>query len=124
MGRGEYATPDGKAFRAVWVLWAIGFESMGLPSPERLARVRNPDLFDTAWLGRAAVPLDLMTYLPEDQQPSTFFLNENVRQHVLVVLNWTERLRDHAIALSDLGLKSDSTYAVTDILSGRFRPDP
>ena len=42
-------------------------------SPERLALVRNEDLLNMARLGRAAVPLDLMTYRPEDGQASLFF---------------------------------------------------
>lgn len=55
-------------------------------SPERLALVHNPDLLDMARLGRAATPLDLMTYLPEDRQPSIFFLKEDPRQRILTVL--------------------------------------
>src|SRR2546423_13747128 len=36
---------------------------------ERLALVTNPDLLQMGKLGRAAKPLDLMTYRPEDGQP-------------------------------------------------------
>ena len=40
--------------------------------PERLALVRNPDLLAMAKLGRAALPLDLLTYADKDEQPSVF----------------------------------------------------
>ena len=40
--------------------------------PERLALVTNRDLLQMAKLGRASKPLDLMTYRPEDEQPSIF----------------------------------------------------
>jgi alpha-galactosidase len=91
-------------------------------SPERLALVRNHDLLDMARLGRAAVPLDLMTYLPEDRQPSIFFLKEDARQHILTLFNWTEESRSHTVALSGLGLKRDGSYTATDILRGGAFP--
>ena len=91
-------------------------------SPERLALVRNPDLLDIARLGRAAVPLDLMTYLPEDRQPSIFFLKEDNRQHILTVFNWTEGPRSHALELSNLGLNANGSYSVTDVLRGGVVP--
>ncbi|HMH12952.1 MAG TPA: alpha-galactosidase [Edaphobacter sp.] len=90
-------------------------------SPERLELVRNQDLLDMARLGRASVPLDLMTYPAEDRQPSIFFLNEDARQKVLTIFNWTENVRSHTVALSDLGMKS-SSYTVTDVLHGRTLP--
>ncbi|PYU67558.1 MAG: hypothetical protein DMG49_18360 [Acidobacteria bacterium] len=40
--------------------------------PERLALVQNQHLIDMIKLGRASKPLDLMSYLPEDDQPSIF----------------------------------------------------
>jgi len=91
-------------------------------SPERLALVRNHDLLDMARLGRAAVPLDLMTYLPEDRQPSIFFLKEDARQKILTLFNWTEESRSHTIALSGLGLKTNGSYTATDILRGGAVP--
>lgn len=90
-------------------------------SPERLVLVRNPDLLDMARLGRASVPLDLMTYLPEDRQPSIFLLKEDARQKVLTLFNWTEKSRSHIVTLSDLGLGGGS-YTVTDILRGGAVP--
>jgi len=38
--------------------------------PARLALVENQDLIDMARLGRSSNPVDLMSYLPEDEQPS------------------------------------------------------
>jgi alpha-galactosidase len=87
-------------------------------SPERLALVRNPDLLDMARLGRAAVPLDLMTYLPEDRQPSVFLLKEDRRQRILTIFNWTEEPRSHTLALRSLGLKANGSYTATNVLRG------
>jgi hypothetical protein len=91
-------------------------------SPERLALVRNPDLLDMARLGRAAVPLDLMTYLPGDRQPSIFFLKEDTRQQILTIFNWTDKPCSHTVALSGLGLKTSGSYAAIDILRGSAVP--
>jgi alpha-galactosidase len=87
-------------------------------SPERIALVRNRDLLDMAKLGRAAVPLDLMTYLPADRQPSVFLLKEDRRQQILTIFNWTEEPRSHTIALSSLSLKPNGSYTATDVLRG------
>src|SRR5436309_799500 len=38
--------------------------------PQRLALIQNQDLIETIKLGRASKPLDLMSYSPEDSQPS------------------------------------------------------
>ena len=51
--------------------------------PERAALVKNPDLLAMAKLGRAAVPLYLLTYADKDQQPSIFLLHEDQRQSIL-----------------------------------------
>ena len=39
---------------------------------DRLALVKNPDLLNMAKIRRASLPLDLMTYEAEDEQPSIF----------------------------------------------------
>lgn len=91
-------------------------------SPERLALVRNSDFLDIARLGRAATPLDLMTYLPEDRQPSIFFLKEDARQKILTIFNWTEGTRSHTLELSNLGLKANGSYSVIDVLHGNVVP--
>jgi hypothetical protein len=85
-------------------------------SPERLALVRNSDLLDMARLSRAAVPLDLMTYQPEDKQPSVFLLKESRRQQILTVFNWTGETRSYTLGLDTLGLKANGSYAATDVL--------
>jgi hypothetical protein len=87
-------------------------------SPQRLALVRNPDLLDMARLGRASVPLDLMTYRAEDKQPSIFLLKEDNRQWILTIFNWTEEPRSHSIALQDLGIKQDKSFTAGDVLRG------
>ena len=87
-------------------------------SPERLALVRNSDLLDMARLSHAAVPLDLMTYRPEDKQPSVFLLKESSRQQILTVFNWTEDARSHTLVLDTLGLRANGSYTATDVLRG------
>jgi alpha-galactosidase len=91
-------------------------------SPERLALVRNPELLDMARLGRAAVPLDLMTYLPADRQPSVFVLKEDRQQQILVIFNWTEESRSHTFKLSSLSLNENGSYTATDVLRGGVVP--
>ena len=91
-------------------------------SPERLALVQNRELLDMARLGRAGVPLDLMTYRPEDQQPSIFLLSEDRAQKILAVFNWTEEARSHTLALEDLGLKAGGSYRATNVLRGGQAP--
>jgi hypothetical protein len=91
-------------------------------SPDRLALVKNSDLLDMARLSRAAVPMDLMTYRPEDKQPSIFLLKESRRQQILTVFNWTEETRSHTVGLDSLGLKATSSYTATDVLRGGAVP--
>ena len=70
--------------------------------PDRIALLKNHDLLNMVRYGRAAKPLDLMTYLPEDELPSVFLLRESKRQSILVVFNWTEKEREHKFLFSDL----------------------
>lgn len=91
-------------------------------SPERLALVKNADLLDMARLSRASVPLDLMTYRPEDKMPSVFLLKESPRQQILTVFNWTDETRSHTLELGTLGLKLDGAYTATDVLRGGAVP--
>jgi alpha-galactosidase len=83
--------------------------------PDRLNLVHNADLLDTVRLRRAANPLDLMTYSPEDEQPSVFLLHEDKRQSMLAVFNWTESSRSHQFGLIDLGIASKSSLAASDV---------
>jgi hypothetical protein len=80
-----------------------------------LALVKNSDLLDIAHLGRSAMPIDLMTYAPSDEQPSMFLLKEDKRQSILTVFNWTDGERKRAITLSSLGLKEQGKYTITEV---------
>jgi alpha-galactosidase len=91
-------------------------------SPERLVLVQNHDLLDMAKLGRAAVPLDLMTYLPADQQPSVFLLKEDRHQQILTIFNWTDESHSHTLSLSSLGLNANASYTATNVLRGGAVP--
>jgi hypothetical protein len=85
--------------------------------PERLALVTNPDLLQMVKLGRSARPLDLMSYDPQDEQPSIFFLREDARQSMLAVFNWTKQTRSHTLQLADLGLANGHSYNVYDVFN-------
>jgi alpha-galactosidase len=84
---------------------------------ERLALVENRELLNMAKVGRASTPLDLMTYEPEDGQPSIFFLRHDQREAILTVFNWTNAVRSHALRLADLGLPAGHKFAATDVLN-------
>ncbi len=86
-------------------------------SPDRLALVENPDLRDMAHLGRASVPLDLMSYTPADLQPSIFLLHEDARQSMLTVFNWTEKPQVHTFTRAELGLQPQTGYTFAEILT-------
>ncbi len=101
-------------------MFDIGSDITVLSSePERLALARNRDLLDMVALSRAAVPVDLMSYSEQDQQPSIFLLKEDRRQAILGVFNWTDGVRSHSLRLSDLGLPATGTFEVQDV----FHPD-
>src|SRR5271166_3208865 len=84
---------------------------------DRLALVENRELLNMAKVGRASTPLDLMTYEPEDGQPSIFFLREDQRQAILTVFNWTNTVRSHTLRLADLGLPAGHKFTATDVLN-------
>jgi alpha-galactosidase len=84
-------------------------------SPERLSLVKNADLLDMAHLGRASIPMDLMTYSIDDIQPSVFLLKENERQSILTIFNWTEAERTRPINFAHLGLKEPGQYQIIDV---------
>lgn len=83
--------------------------------PDRLSLIHNPELLDMVRLRRAAKPIDLMTYSPEDEQPSIFLLREDKRQSMLVVFNWTDSPRSHEFKLAELGLPSNNSLAASDV---------
>jgi alpha-galactosidase len=98
-------------------MYEIGDDMMVLGSEkDRLALVENRDLLKMAKLGRASKPLDLLTYEPEDEQPSIFLLRENERQAMLTVFNWTKAARSHTLKLADLGLSAGHTLEATNVL--------
>jgi alpha-galactosidase len=82
--------------------------------PDRVALVKNPDLLAMAKLGRAALPLDLLTYADKDEQPSAFLLHEDQRQSILAVFNWTEQPSSHTFTFSDLKLPAGHSYKLSD----------
>jgi len=84
--------------------------------PDRLALVTNPEILQMIQFGKAALPLDLLTYRSADEQPSIFLLREDARQKMLAVFNWTERANSHVLSYSDLGLSPDHAYRVIDVL--------
>jgi alpha-galactosidase len=99
-------------------MYEIGDDMLVLGSQrDRLALVENTDLLNMAKLGRASTPLDLMTYEPEDEQPSIFFLRQSPRQAILTVFNWTKIPRSHTLQLAELGLSAGPTLAASDILN-------
>ena len=90
--------------------------------PERLALIENQDLINMIRLGKASLPLDLMNYAAEDEQPSIFLLKEDHRQSILTVFNWTDKERDHSIDLATAGLPATGQYVITDVLDAKDVP--
>lgn len=83
--------------------------------PDRVALVKNPDLLQMAKLGRAAIPVDLLSYSQEDGMPSVFLLHEDARESILAVFNWTEQSRSHRFSFSELGLPAGRSYDCKDV---------
>ena len=83
---------------------------------ERLALVQNQDLLNMAKLGRASTPVDLLSYRPEDEQPSVFFLRESDRQSILTVFNWTKAARSRTVTLAELGLPHGHAIKAINVL--------
>jgi alpha-galactosidase len=97
-------------------MYEIGDDLAMLGSePHRLELVQNQDLIDMIRLGRSSIPLDLMTYLPQDRQPSIFLLKEGPRQSILTVFNWTDQARSHSFSPASLELSGTSSYAVDGV---------
>jgi hypothetical protein len=85
--------------------------------PERVLLVKHPDLLAMAKLGQAAVPLDLLTYSDNDEQPSIFLLRESRRQSILAVFNWTEQPTSRSFTVSDLKLTTGHSFNLFDLLA-------
>jgi len=91
--------------------------------PDRVALVKNEDLLNMTRLGRASRPVDLMSYMPEDEMPSTFLLPESKRVSMLTVFNWTEKPRERKLDLAhDLGLQLSGHNQVSDVLDSTTSP--
>jgi alpha-galactosidase len=98
-------------------MYEIGDDLLVLNSEkDRLALVENRDLLNMAKAGRASTPVDLMTYDPDDGQPSIFLLRQSPRQSILTVFNWTDRPRSRSLSLTDLGFPVSSTMVATGVM--------
>ena len=98
-------------------MYEIGDDLLVLDSEkDRLALVENRDLLNMAKAGRASTPVDLMTYDPEDGQPSIFLLRQSPRQSMLTIFNWTDRPRSRSLSLKELGVTSSSTLVATGVM--------
>jgi hypothetical protein len=97
----------------------------GLPElseqPERLALLKNPDVLAIAHNGKASIPIDLMSYRPEDLQPSIFLLKESGQPTILTVFNWSDTEQSRSLAPSTLGIEKEAAYGVHDILEAKDR---
>ena len=99
-------------------MFEIGDDLPSLGSdPERFALVENSDLLAMAKLGRAALPLDLLTYADKDEQPRVFLLREDQRHSMLAVFNWTAQPSSSTFTLSDLKLPVGHSYKLFDSLA-------
>jgi hypothetical protein len=98
-------------------MYEIGDDLPTLGSqPERLALVENQEILEMNRLGHAARPLDLMTFRPEDEEPSVFFLPEDPRQAMLAVFNWADRPLSHTFTVAGLGLPAGHPFRAFDVL--------
>jgi alpha-galactosidase len=98
-------------------MYEIGDDLLVLSSEkDRLALVENRDLLNMAKTGRASTPVDLMTYQPEDGQPSVFLLRQSPRQSILTVFNWTDGPRSHSLSLTEVGIPVSSTLMATAVM--------
>jgi hypothetical protein len=112
---------EAKAFIALAAVSGGMFEigddlSVLYKEPERLALIKNQDLINMIRLGKASVPVDLMNYESEDEQPSIFLLKESARQSILTVFNWTDKDRAHLLHLDAIALSATGRYTITDVL--------
>jgi alpha-galactosidase len=98
-------------------MYEIGDDLPTLGADEdRVALLKNPDLLQMAKFGRASIPLDLLSYRADDEQASVFLLEEDRRQSILTVFNWTEQTKSHTFPTAQLNLSSDHRYELKNIL--------
>jgi hypothetical protein len=128
-GRAPLSLDEAKASIALSAVSAGMYEigddlpALGADS-ERLALVQNEDLIEMVKLGRASTPLDLMSYSPEDGQPSVFWVEEDDRQGILTIFNWTDKRRTRSIEFASLGLPASRQLGVTDVFDGKAVATP
>ena len=89
--------------------------------PNRVALVKNQDLMNMARLGRSSLPLDLMSYTPNDEMPSIFLLRESKRQAILTIFNWTEKPTEHKFDLAkDIAFDESGHHQIFDVFEGEL----
>jgi alpha-galactosidase len=128
-GKGPLTLDEAKASIALSAvsggMYEIGDDLPTLgANPERLALVQNQDLTEMIKLGRTSKPLDLMSYAEEDDQPSIFWMEEDRRQGILTIFNWTDHRHSRSIEFSILGLPASGRYAVSDVFDGKIVATP
>ncbi len=105
-------------------MYEIGDDLPTLGSePNRLALVENQELIDMNRLGRPALPINLMTFSPQDLEPSEFLLREDAHQSMLAVFNWSNGPLSHTFTLSSLGLPAAHPFEAYNVLE-HDRPVP
>ena len=99
-------------------MYEIGDElpTLGV-EPKRLALVKSQELIDMNRLGQAALPIDLMTFRSQDEQPSVFFLKEDSHQSMLAVFNWTGHVKSHDFDIKSLPLAAGHSFQALDVLN-------
>ena len=98
-------------------MYEIGDDLLVLGSEkDRLALAENQDLINMSKAGRASTPVDLLTYEPEDGQPSIFLLRQSPRQSILTVFNWTAGPRSRSLSLTDIGIPPSSTLVASSVM--------
>jgi alpha-galactosidase len=98
-------------------MYEIGDDLLVLGSEkDRLALAENQDLINMSKAGRASTPVDLLTYEPEDGQPSIFLLRQSPRQSILTVFNWTGGPRSRSLSLTDIGIPPSSTLVASSVM--------
>lgn len=85
-----------------------------------MAWLHNEELLDLVKKGQAAKPLQMTDfYHHEAYSPAVTVLAEGNDNRVVGLSNWTNRAQDIQVDLTDLGLKPNKTYRLTELYSGR-----
>src|SRR5437660_9707608 len=65
-----------------------------------------------------------MSYAAEDDQPSIFWMEEDRRQGILTIFNWTDQRHSRSIEFSILGLPASERYGISDVFDGKAVATP